>query len=356
MYTNKILFFFAILFFTLSCDKEAITTQTIDEAYILKESIFDCGAYETFDINADFYISRMAEFKGFYLYGGTDGFVVRDGIAGEKLLESEIDVNAILVQEQEVIIGGNDGIFTLDESLNLVERSKMTCLDAAITADDEIVFVTRGLAGNSGGFYRYNIMEYDAANQSVLHFTDSISFTQNYLELEQIETAENGLIWAMSTNSELVELQGRTVKQIFNNENVDFLHPDNNSRGSDQIIASGNELFYVLGNGVQYRRLMRYDGEWLVLKEMSFNTATIEKEFEVMRGSVADLIVHSDFVFMGSSQGVHRFEILDRPIEEEFDVIHDPGLPSTNITQFYQVDNRFYVITSGHTVTKIECP
>jgi hypothetical protein len=355
MYIHKILIFLTILIFTSSCDRSSTTIEIIDEAYILKESVFNCGTYETFDINEDFFVSRMAEFKDFFLYGGTDGFVVRAGIDGEKLLVSEIDVNAILVQEQEVIIGGNDGIFTLDESLNLVEQSKMTCLDAAVTADNEIVFVTRGLAGSGEGFYRYNIMEYDAVNQTVLHFTDSTSFTQNYLELAQIETAENGLIWAMSTNSELVELQGRTVKQIFNSENVDFLHPDNNSRGSDQIIANGNELFYVLGNGVQYRRLMRYNGEWLVLKEMSFNTATIDKEFEVMRGTISDLIVQGNFIFMGSTQGIHRFEILDRPIEEEFDVIHDPGLPSTNITQFYQIDSRFYIITSGNTVTKIDC-
>ena len=349
------LFLIILPIFLFSCkDDDVEPTTSTNPSYILEESVFGCTNYQLVTPDVDFQINFVHDFDDYLIYGGFENLVISDAITGEILLNEPIGVNEFLEYNSKLMICSSDGIYELDNEMNLTKRSEIGCSDMLTYSDGKLL-----LTLNSNNQLPFNIIyEWDDAQGLVAYSNPHDA--PGCINLGYLTEASNGDIWGLNCNAELLRFRNQEFLNYFSRDSMPL-----NSDYNEGIFFEpyGDDMIVVGKNGIGTYQVLKYQNdEWIVLFDISGANQNTDQDIEMIKPSIVETMIRNDKLYVAttvaSCRGIHVFDITKNELlsPDDYYVVKDPELEGQCINDIYETSNGdIIVVTLGNDVSIMNC-
>ena len=343
----------AVLFSTLlffSCGKEEIIADEND--FILKESAFSCQEYQSFQVAGEGQvINTMHQYNNYFLYDirsfDSSHLEIKNGIDVNTVLKKRMTVRRFLDFENKVLICADEGIYEVDEQLNVNLKVEEPCRDIILTNNNQLLYI--------GEFITFIKIYYPSIDVSEIYNTFDNSSDLSFFGLFN---GVGNTFWAVTDEGELVLFEGPWIKEHYNDSNSS-LQTYSWDLGQKRLFPFQykGEVYFV-ENRNEGQILMYNNDSLKVLVDISFDNLT-ENWSELLPLEFYEIMVKGDYLYIGTKGGGVIKCDLTQEVGwgmENLKVYEDPGLPSNYVSYLYAGKNdKVYIVNDKKIVTEIDC-
>jgi hypothetical protein len=347
----KKLICFLVIASTLACnhDEEKILNENAPHD-VLIIPLIENNQPITKELTSSIEIVEVIEFNDNYFFAGYNGFIVTDHNLNElKSYEEYMILGELLNYKNEfVCVCTTEGIYKVDNSLNIKKIIDLPCSDIEVDDNGEIVFVSSDGELNQERQIPANILVLDVTNQSFDYYTNPSDSIGTFLG--QFEVLSNGEMFALGTNSTVYHYKDKELFAKYSKETVDFFPEDLSSIGTGyEMLAMENELFFVTPQFP--KRLLTFQQSW----ETIFDIAAEDefgnysgKDWEILSSSINGLDMFKDEILVGTQNGIIKVN----PATQEYNFIKDPNFPNQFVRSAYYSSNsdELIIVLAGNNI------
>lgn len=359
MQKSTTLFYVTLFFsiFQLSCQKEIVIPErtVVDKSYILNENLFECNNYETFEPTIPIEpLLGMHDYQNYHCFYTKNQLIIKEKNTDITRFQTYVNVNKLITYGSKLVVCADQGILTLNQTLQDDIITNVSCIDMEIGLNNELLFVTK----NSTDAEPRRIHQLELETSTITPYTDKhqgeCAAIKDFILIKDV-------IWAKTCDGTIVKFQNDILSEHFNDENS----PLNKELNAHQIfmLAHDNQLILVSKNGEYYYQISKYSNEnWAVIKEIEYDISQLAKDKSMEGTALKDAIMVNDYLYITTleeeCEGVHRFDLSQAGTlgTEDYQVVQDPSLPLSCIQQVYQAaDETLYLLMNNGQIVSIKC-
>ncbi|MEM6845993.1 MAG: hypothetical protein AAF632_27530 [Bacteroidota bacterium] len=341
------------LTFACNHDDEEPSNE-IDPDEVLVTPLQDNGLPITKEFISSVEVTEVVKFNDKYLFAGYNGFMITDQNLNELDSYEEYMILGKLLnyRDEFVCVCTTEGIYQVDNTLNVKKIIDLPCSDMETDSDGEIIFVSSDGELSQERQIPANILVLDVTNQSFDFYTDPSDSIGAFLG--QIEVLSNGEIFALGGNATVYHYKDQELFARYSKETADFFPEDKSGIGTGyELLAVESELFYITPQ--LPKRLLTFRQSWQTIFDISVEDDFGDysgKDWEILRSSILGLDMFKDEILVGTQNGIVKVN----PATQEYDFIKDPNFPNQFIrsTYFSTESDELIVILAGNNIVKYQ--
>jgi hypothetical protein len=356
-----LLFFVSFSLLAVACEKTDDDQPTVDPnavpSFVFEDPVLGCGTYETIvpALEEGQALFHVVPFGDHLALGTSDQLVVVDK-SGAVLFQQELSVQQLTPYQSSVFVCADEGIYELNEDLDLTSRTAVSCNDLKVTGMNQVIFAS----GDTPDFF-------NRINELVLGPDTVAAFSDSYIipgcpGLEKLTLVGQDEVWAVDCDGRVAQFMDGEYITTFDSGNTPLL-PGISFADQTFVVTYEEDVAVVAKNASSFYQLMKFKGaDWELLKQIVFNTPGSEVDTYMLLSSITDVAVVGNFLYVTTTlagcRGIHRF-LIERDeslFPDQIRVIQDPNLPGQCVDRMYVAPNDdVYIITNQREVTIIKC-
>ncbi|MEO1259892.1 MAG: hypothetical protein AAFZ15_13955 [Bacteroidota bacterium] len=342
--------------FFLACDKEELGAGgngSSDDTIILKENAFGCQEYQSFQVAGDGQlVHSMHQYNNYFLYHfstlDSNYLEIKNGIDVNTVLTEKMHVRKFFDYENKVLICSDNGIYELDEQLNLNLKVEEECRDIILTNNNQLLFIGQSL-------------------QDIKIYYPSIDFFEDYNTFSRdselgylgLFNGQGNTFWGITDLGELVLFEGPWIKEHYYDSNSS-LHTHNWSTGDKYLFPFQykGDQYFVESFSSEGQILMYNNDYFKILVDFSWDNE-VEDWVDIRPLEFEEIMVKGDNLYIGTKRdGIIKCDLTKEGFwgMDNIQVFADPDLPSNWVSYLYAGKNgKVYIINDRKIVTEVDC-
>lgn len=268
--------------------------------------------------------------------------------------EVSMGVNKFVTNEMKLLVCAFDGIFEIDQDLNIEQKSEVNCIDMNIDQDGNVLVSASGLGNVHSSHLIY---ELDLVENNLTPYIDDYDFS-NCISIVRFLIHDNNDIWATTCSQSVLHFRNGQLINQFGPDNSPLTEAD--VSGSEIYLVEYKDGVVLVAKNTTYRIAKFNNDNWTLLKELGIDDDS-ERDRYMYIASINPPIIYKDQLYVPTTiagcRGIQRFDITKDELlqDEDYEVIHDPSFPQQCIDEIYiDEDGKFY-ISDQHRITSMDC-
>jgi hypothetical protein len=354
---------FTLLIATLfiACkDDQLASPQDGTNSYI-EDNIFGCSQFEVMDTEETFFSNVPAPlevFHQFFVYGGTDNLVIRDGFNGPVLQTVAMSVNDLVLFDNQLMICAEEGVYRMDPSGELSTISDYRCNTMVLDGLGRLLL--QGGVGPEEWTTAYHIQEFK--DGMITPFAPVAPYV-NCVTLDLFSGDEESL-YALSCNNDIIHYENGNVVGEYSQEEAPFSAEAASTAPLLTVYHDGG-LIVMAQSVLDFFRMYKLSNqEWQPLYDLTYENTDTEKNREVFLHIESNLLLHDDFLYafdVGDPKrgnGIVRYDLSGdgQKTLDDIQLIALPGLSSRDIIDMVMTsDGHAYAVLNSRKIVRLTC-
>lgn len=330
----------------LGCQPEPIPVL---EQVSVSERIFNCGQYNPTALGSGLNALDNALVSSFgpYIVLVQDGKIeLRTQIDADPVWQQALEVKKMLPWGDKLLILANSGIFSLDQAQTLSLLLEQAVDDIAIGPEDEILFIDQANPP-------YRVFELSQPDNQIINYTEPYNASLCAAP-ERLLVAENGEIWLINCNRDLVFYTTNDQAYVFEGEYA-FIPGREQATSITTNAAGPADLMYFKYGAEEVFLYQWHESGWKLIWESNFRAAD-PLLTQIRLSSPNDIFSLGNTIYLSTNSGVVRFRQNEvGGAITDYDIVQDPNLPEDAVFQIYERESGLFYVSNTANVVEIDC-
>lgn len=353
--------FFLFLALLTSCEKDNDAIPTVDTPTYTQDNIFGCDQFEIMELEEGFISNEQPElevFHEFFVVENREGLIIKDGFNGPTLQTYEMEVNALKIFNDKLMICADEGLFHLNAVGEIDTITEQRCYDMALDGQGRLML--QGIFGSPDLGSSYDIHEF--RNNTITPFAPRPGFFD--CSSVNLEAGSGQWLYGISCNNEIVAYENGVIRAGLDNNTPPLFSPP--SSWLLYAYYEGGLVALTLDISDTFRMYKLTGMEWLPLYDLQQETPEVDDKLlrEVLLYPDENTFAHDGFLYTFGGGGgdqrptIARFDVSgnDQKDWEDIELIQIPGLRSRDIIDIVLAsDGTAYAVIIGGEVVRMSC-